>query len=1029
MKKSYSSKIRAVTAGLCICLSMLACTRLPGMHASAEMSELSVDPTGKSSGYSAVLYSNTNGLPTSEANTIAETSDGFIWIGSYSGLIRYDGNTFERIDSTSGITSVVELFVDSRDRLWIGTNDNGVLVMDKGEFRRYVKKDGLKSSTIRSIAEDENGIVYVGSTHGIVSVDENMEMHTVDEPQINEEYIRLLKAGKDGYIYGVTQEGAVFTIKDGKLTGFYEGAKLGMSDIRTLLPDMEKTGYVYIANKESKLLYGDLLNGFGNAETIDISPLGYVNRMANIGDTLWLCTDNGVGFVQDGRCEYLDNVPMNTSIESVITDYERNLWFASSQQGVMKIVPNKFEDVFEKYRLSDEVVYSTCLYNDMLLVGTRNNGLIVLKDGSVEDSIPVERSVSASGKTFDDKDLIAALEKSKIRSIMRDSKNRIWFCTFGECGLMRFDGSTLMRFTSEDGLPSERIRAVYESSDGRFMAACTGGLAIIDGDKVTEVYNEASGISNTEVLTVTENANGEAVVGTDGDGIYVISDSKVQHLGTESGLDSDVIMRIKKGRSSDVLWIVTSNSIAYMNSDNSITTIKNFPYSNNFDLYENSRGEMWVLSSNGIYVVPTAELIANGEISPVFYNRDNGLQRITTSNSYSELSESGNLYIAGTTGVVKVNIEGGSDDIGEIKTSIPYIDADGTRIYPDESGGFTVPANTMKLTVYCHVFNYSLINPYVSYKLDGFDQTETTVRRSSLDPITYTNLSGGNYRFVTHLKDSQGIEGGEYSVTITKQQAIHEMFWFRALMILLAAGVITAIFQFILHYRTVKFMKKDRENKLVIRGIVEAFSKVIDMKDKYTNGHSKRVAEYTVLLTRELGYDEDTVDKYYNIALLHDIGKIGVPEEILNKPGKLTDEEFAKIKSHSALGREVLKDISIMPELAIGAGSHHERPDGKGYPKGLKGDEIPRVAQIIAVADTFDAMYSNRPYRKRMNFEKVVSIIKEVSGTQLTEDVVEAFLRLVDKGEFRDPDDDGGGTTENIDNIHKKQNAEESPAE
>ena len=202
--------------------------------------------------------------------------------------------------------------------------------------------------------------------------------------------------------------------------------------------------------------------------------------------------------------------------------------------------------------------------------------------------------------------------------------------------------------------------------------------------------------------------------------------------------------------------------------------------------------------------------------------------------------------------------------------------------------------------------------------------------------------------------------------------------------------------------------------------MIEAFAKIIDMKDTYTKGHSTRVADYTKLLTRELGYDEETVEKYYNIALLHDIGKIGIPPEVLNKPGKLTDQEFNIIKSHSAQGYKVLKDISIMPELAIGAGAHHERPDGKGYPKGLKGDEIPRVAQIIAVADTFDAMYSDRPYRKRMNFDKAISIIKEVSGTQLASDVVDAFLRLVERGMFRAEDDDGGGTFEDINNIHKK---------
>jgi energy-coupling factor transport system substrate-specific component len=216
-------------------------------------------------------------------------------------------------------------------------------------------------------------------------------------------------------------------------------------------------------------------------------------------------------------------------------------------------------------------------------------------------------------------------------------------------------------------------------------------------------------------------------------------------------------------------------------------------------------------------------------------------------------------------------------------------------------------------------------------------------------------------------------------------------------------------------------LKKNEQNRIFINEMSQAFAHTIDMKDKYTNGHSQRVAEYTAMLTRELGYDDETVEKYKNIALLHDIGKISIPPEVLNKQGKLTDQEFNIIKSHSAQGYMALKEISIMPELAVGAGQHHERPDGKGYPKGLKGDQISRVAQIIAVADTFDAMYSDRPYRKRMNFEKAVSIIKEVSGTQLTEDVVDAFLRLVDRGFFKAEDDDGGGSTEDINNIHKKQ--------
>ena len=210
--------------------------------------------------------------------------------------------------------------------------------------------------------------------------------------------------------------------------------------------------------------------------------------------------------------------------------------------------------------------------------------------------------------------------------------------------------------------------------------------------------------------------------------------------------------------------------------------------------------------------------------------------------------------------------------------------------------------------------------------------------------------------------------------------------------------------------------KQERENN-IMQEIVMAFVQTVDMKDKYTNGHSFRVAKYTAMICEELGYDEDTIEAYYNIALLHDIGKIAIPDEVLNKPVKLTNEEFELIKSHTTLGYNVLKGISIRPEVAQGAHSHHERPDGKGYPQGLKGDEIPRIAQIIAVADTFDAMYSSRPYRDRMNYEKAVQIIKDGSGTQLASDVVDAFLRIAENDRLRAPNDKGGGTTEDIDNI------------
>ena len=182
--------------------------------------------------------------------------------------------------------------------------------------------------------------------------------------------------------------------------------------------------------------------------------------------------------------------------------------------------------------------------------------------------------------------------------------------------------------------------------------------------------------------------------------------------------------------------------------------------------------------------------------------------------------------------------------------------------------------------------------------------------------------------------------------------------------------------------------------------VIGAFANCIDGKDSYTNGHSIRVATYTKMLAKKLGEKPETVSKYYNIALLHDIGKIGIPEAILNKPSKLTEHEYDIMKSHPVRGYEILKDVKIQEALADGAHFHHERYDGKGYPAGLAGENIPWVARIISVADAFDAMSSSRPYREKESMDFIVKELQDCSGTQFDPKVVKAFLDLFNEGAF-----------------------------
>ncbi|MBR6080612.1 MAG: HD-GYP domain-containing protein [Treponema sp.] len=175
-----------------------------------------------------------------------------------------------------------------------------------------------------------------------------------------------------------------------------------------------------------------------------------------------------------------------------------------------------------------------------------------------------------------------------------------------------------------------------------------------------------------------------------------------------------------------------------------------------------------------------------------------------------------------------------------------------------------------------------------------------------------------------------------------------------------------------------------------------ALANAIDAKDKYTHGHSMRVAEYSQRIARYAGRDEKFCSEVYFAGLLHDVGKIGVPVDIINKDGKLTDEEYAEIKKHPIIGRQILSSISRSPYLSIGANYHHERYDGRGYPDGLKGDDIPDIARIIAVADAYDAMTSKRSYRDPIPQHKVREEIVKGIGYQFDPEFAKIMLHLID---------------------------------
>jgi diguanylate cyclase (GGDEF)-like protein/putative nucleotidyltransferase with HDIG domain len=189
-----------------------------------------------------------------------------------------------------------------------------------------------------------------------------------------------------------------------------------------------------------------------------------------------------------------------------------------------------------------------------------------------------------------------------------------------------------------------------------------------------------------------------------------------------------------------------------------------------------------------------------------------------------------------------------------------------------------------------------------------------------------------------------------------------------------------------------KQLEKEKE---LIDEVLRSLVRGIEIRDSYTRGHSERVAFYSKRIAQEMGLSEGEVEKIYTAALLHDIGKIGIPDSILLKPGKLSDKEYEIIKLHPILSYELLKHLDFIKGVVDGVKYHHERWDGSGYPEGLRGEEIPLSARIIAVADSFDAMTSHRIYRKAMSKKEALREIKRLSGRAYDPKVVESSLYVL----------------------------------
>ena len=730
-------------------------------------------------GYSASLYDATNGLPTSEANCVLAARDGYIWIGGYSGIIRFDGNEFERITSVDGLTSGRAIFEDRQGRIWVATNDNGAVVMDGSSSRHYTKGDGLPSSSIRAFAQDNNGTIYVGTSSGMAWIGSDMNVYPINDDRINQERIVNLVSDVEGNVYGLTKSGEVFSVSEGGIMDFYTSGDIGIAKINCIIADPEVPGVLYYGTSVNAVYYGAFGDGSSNLTKIDTGAADNINCMYYGCDRLWLATGNSAGYLDENN-EYveLENVPVTDSFEMITSDYQGNMWFASARFGVMKITSNNFLNYTLVAGIPDEVVNATCLYDGNLYIGT-DRGLQI---------------ISGNGELITDT-MTNYLDGVRIRDIERDSSGNLWFSTFTDgLGLVCLtkDGE-IISFNSVNGMPNNEVRSTCEMSDGSIVAATNDGVAVIRDLEIVKTYGHSAGIDNTVILTVCEGDNGSILAGTDGGGIYIINEDGVRQMGSVDGLTSEVIMRIKKDNERSLYWIVTSNSIEYLR-DGTITNVSTFPYNNNFEIITDNNNNLWVLSSQGIYVVNASDALNDIIEDYRLYDVFNGLTSVPVSHCHSCLDEDGTLYVAGQSGVSRVNINDFYSGSTQILTGLRGIYWNDEPVYMNEEGVYVLPEGDGRVQIIPSVLDYTLSNPTARVYLEGTNDPGIETRQSKLSSLEYTNISYGDYILHVQILDqTTGNVVTETTYKITKTPKFFELWSVRimiGILIVAAAGII-----------------------------------------------------------------------------------------------------------------------------------------------------------------------------------------------------------------------------------------------
>lgn len=928
-----------------------------------------------------------NGLISGNVTSLCSTSDGYIWIGSYAGLLRYDGKSFNSDESFKGIRNVKTMYAEG-DRLWVGTTEQGIFSLENGRIVSHLaEKDGLLSGYVSGIASDGNNNIYITTPSGINILKSDNGKYNIGSVYKDGNFISV--SSGLGYVFAVDLKGIVHCFRD-----LQEAFRIEPSEHTSYTSALySDDGFLYLSDTSDRISRFTLDNDhfvkvaeFSNQKMHGVKSMIY-SSLGEKYKTVFISSDSGIFYIKDNSISKIETENFSDSIEQGIRDFQGNLWFASSRLGLVKFY---ISPVVSVPALKEQVVNCISKWRGNYLFGT-DTGI---------------KAYASDLKTPLSFEFTKLLDGVRIRDAYVDSSDYLWICTHGK-GVFRVKDK-IEHFSVKKGLFGNKARSVLEIDDSRVMLSGASGVSFFDKNSGLVRTGNIFG-KDVTVLSSALGDDGKVYAGTNANGIYVIRDYKLQNvINKQNGLISNTILKIYPLKDKKGIIAVTGDGLCYISDSLEVRELKNFPYFNNYDIIDIGDDKVAVTGSNGVYVVNLKDLLDdNKNYVTEHLDSSYGLTELLSSNSRN-YKDGKLLFLASNAGVFLMDTKNYHHKDNVFKMQVGKITVDGNDLDFGTQSSPVISRASKKITFTPSILNFSPENPYVGVCLEGLEEGFTYTRLKDLSQVNYTNLAPGNYVFTMALFNSKHERKSDVlRFPFSKAYAFYDSKIFVTYFVLVSCLII-AYFTF---FFVKLIMQKVIDEKQHLLELAEqqikmgdetilTIAQALDARDPRTKSHSVRVAEYSVMIAKQLGFTDKECSNLRKIALLHDIGKIGIPDRILNKPERLTDEEYGIMKSHVTIGAEILKNFKSIDNLADGIKYHHERYDGKGYVLGVKGVEIPIIGRIISVADAFDAMSANRVYRDKLQLERVMNEIEKGKGAQFDPKIADIMLELIRAGKI-----------------------------